>query len=246
MNLFLSDLLKRGVLAQTSIKNIDSLVLTKPKSILITKQVQAEIKSRYSVSSEIGGVMAMRVLDGGSMVTDTVYFFENTQSDPSKYSPNYTQYHKAIAQIVANKQLPFLFHTHPTKLGISSYDYQRAKFYLTSSYADRDVSFTPVNYQGSNLVLPQCIFVGDARFTGGLGVSMYSGNIFPLSFNRFGQGEILVLEAVAVVAFFTLIIERKYNVLKVLLPVLAIVIIYYLYHRPKYVLQPSGDILITV
>jgi hypothetical protein len=245
MNSFISSLLNKGVLVKKTVKGSEVLVLSDKKSILITKPVQEQIKVKYPVSSEIGGVLSVKVLDDTNLVSTGVYFFDNTQTDPSKYSPNYTQYHKAISKIIAANELPVFFHTHPTKLGIKSYDSQRVKFYLTSSLPDRDVSFLPLTVDNDSVLLPSMIFVNDERFTGGLGVSMYGGYIFPLSFGRLNNTEITAAVLLSIITFLILL-ARKYDALKWLLVAGSIVVIYYLYHKPKYVSQSNGDILITV
>lgn len=245
MNTFVKSLLDRKVCTIKNINNVDCVVLTKPVSILIPKNIQERIKAVYPIGFEIGGCMSMKFLEGGSLVATDLYLFRNTQSDNSKYSPDYQQFYKAVQLIAANNELPFFFHTHPLQLGINGYDYQSANFYLTSSLQDRDASFYPVAYGDVSLVMPQTIFVRDERFTGGLGVGMYSGDIFPLSFNRLGNVEIIALEIVAFIVFVA-ILNDKMKVLKFAFIALAIVVIYYLYHKPKYKSQENGDLLITV
>ena len=85
----------------------------------------------------------------------------------------------------------------------------------------------------------------DQRFTGGLGVSMYGGYIFPLSFGRLNNTEIVATVTLATTVFLILL-SRNYKALKWLLVAGAFVVIYYLYHKPQYVSQSNGDILITV
>lgn len=245
MNAFVKSLLDRKIVSRKTINDVDCIVLTKPTSILITKSIQERIKAVYPVSSEIGGCISMKVLEGGSLASTNVYFFRNTQTDSSKYSPDYSEFYRAVQLIQANNELPFFFHTHPTKLGINGYDFKSANFYLTSSLQDRDASFYPIMYSDVSLVMPQSIFVRDERFTGGLGVGMYSGDIFPLSFNRLGNVEIIALEIVSLIVFVTLL-NKKYSVLKFSFLIVAIVIVYYLYHKPKYTSRENGDVLITV
>lgn len=245
MNAFVKSLLDRKIVSIKNINNVDCIVLTKPTSILITKSIQERIKAVYPVSSEIGGCISMKVLEGGSLASNDIFFFSNTQTDPSKYSPDYSEFYRAVQLIQARNELPFFFHTHPTKLGINGYDFKSANFYLTSSLADRDASFYPIQYSDISLVMPQTIFVRDQRFTGGLGVGMYSGDIFPLSFARLGNVEIIALQITALIVVLGLS-NRKYGVLKFLFIVLAVVVTYYLYNKPKYKSLENGDILITV
>jgi hypothetical protein len=245
MNSFIYNLFERKILREQSVKGVKTLVFSDTKSFVITKEVQEQIKEKYPVSSEIGGVVSFKVLDGTNLVSTGVYFFDNTLSDPSKYSPNYTQYHRAIAKIIGSNELPVFFHTHPTKLGLKNYDSQRAKYYLTSSLPDRDASFIPLKVDNEPVLLPSLIFVRDERFEGGLGVSMYGGYIFPLSFARLNDTEITALYGLSVVAILILI-YKKYNALRWVLIAAALVVVYYLYNKPKYISNPNGDILITV
>lgn len=241
---FIQDLQAKKTIELTDINGVQSFVLTNKKSISITKAIQQEIVKRYPVGSEIGGVISMKVVDN-SLISSKVYFFDNTQTDTSKYSPDYNQYNAAIDEVFRNKELPFFFHTHPTKLGIKTYDYKAANFYLTSSLQDRDASFSPTNYGGTDVVMPNIIFVSDVRFEGGLGVGMYGGNIFPLSFNRLGNVEIIALELLSIIAFIYLL-KKDLQPFKWLGIVFAVVVGYYFYNKPKYNHLANGDILITV
>lgn len=243
MNSFIKSLLDTKVLEVVSLKGKNTYVLTSDKSITLRNDVIEKVKANYTATGEIGGVFGVRVINENQLVAEDVYFFDNTLNDPSKYSPDYQQYRKAVTEIVQGRRLPFFFHTHPTKLGISSYDGKRAYFYLTSSFADRDASFFPYSIDGIELVTPSLILVSDARFTGGIGVSMYGGNIFPLSFARLRDAEITILQISIGVAFLALI-ARKRNVLALMLISVLVVLVYYLINKPSYTHLPSGDIII--
>ena len=243
MNSFINSLLDSKVLEVVSLKGKNTYVLTTNKSITLRTDVIQKIKAQYTATGEIGGVLGVSVINENQLVAVDVYFFDNTLNDSSKYSPNYDQYHKAVNQIVQNRKLPFFFHTHPTKLGISSYDSQRAYFYLTSSFSDRDASFFPYNIDGLELVTPSLIFVSDARFQDGIGVSMYGGNIFPLSFARLRDSEILVLQGSIVIALLALIYKKR-NVLALMLIFALAVLVYYIINKPSYTHLNNGDIII--
>lgn len=243
MNSFLKGLLDNKVIEIVSLKGKESYVLTSNKSITLRNDVIQKIKAQYTATAEIGGVLRVRVINENQLVAVDVSFFDNTLNDPSKYSPNFQQYHKAVNEIVRGNDLPFFFHTHPTKLGISSYDSQRAYFYLTSSFADRDASFFPYKVDGLELVTPSLIFVSDARFQNGIGVSMYGGNIFPLSFARLRDSEILVLQGSIVIALLALIAKKR-NVLALMLISVLAVLVYYIVNKPSYTHLSNGDIII--
>lgn len=245
MNQFLQSLIDKKILNYRTVNGSESLVLTRTKTVTLTKDIQERIKARYPESKEIGGVVSVKFSSDGFCATTDVFFFSNTQTDPSKYSPNYQEYHKAIALILAREELPLFFHTHPTKLGISSYDGKRAAFYLTSSIQDRDASFFPLSVGQIDIVLPSLIFVSDKRFTNGLGVSMYGGYIFPLSYARLSQQEISALYVLGVL-FLLFIFIKKVKVLKGLGIAAAFIVLYYLYTKPSYKQQNNGDILISV
>jgi proteasome lid subunit RPN8/RPN11 len=245
MNPFIQNLITKGILRTKTVKGAETLVFTRTKTVTITKDIQERIKARYPESREIGGVVSVKFTNEGYCNTTDVFFFDNTQTDPSKYSPNYQQYHKAIATIIAREELPLFFHTHPTKLGISSYDGRRASFYLTSSIADEDASFFPLSVGNTELILPSLIFVSDKRFNNGLGVSMYGGYIFPLSYAKLSQQEITSLWILGVM-FLLFTFLKKLNVLKGLGVLAGCVIVYYLYTKPSYKQQINGDIQISV
>jgi hypothetical protein len=245
MNSFIQSLIDKNILNYRTVNGADSLVFTKTKSVTITKDIQERIKARYPESKEIGGVVSVKFSSEGFCASTDVFFFSNTQTDPSKYSPNYQEYHKAIATILAREELPLFFHTHPTKLGISSYDGNRAAFYLTSSIQDRDASFFPLSVGQIDIILPSLIFVSDKRFNNGIGVSMYGGYIFPLSYSRLSQQEISSLYILGVL-FLVFTFIKKIKVIKGLGIAAAFVILYYLYTKPTYKQQNNGDIIISV
>ena len=245
MNTFIQSLINKKILNYRTVNGAETLVFTREKSVTITKDIQERIKARYPESSEIGGCISVKFTSAGFCATTDVFFFDNTQTDPSKYSPNYQQYHKAIATILAREELPLFFHTHPLKLGISSYDGKRETFYLTSSIADRDASFFPLSIGQTELNFPSLIFVSDKRFNNGMGVSMYGGYIFPLSYARLSQEEISSLYILGIL-FLLFLLIKKLKVVTGLGVAAAFVIIYYLYTRPTYKQQNNGDIIISV
>lgn len=233
------------MLRYKTVNGAETLVFTRNKTVTITKDIQERIKARYPESREIGGVVSVKFTNEGYCHTTDVFFFSNTQTDPSKYSPNYQEYHRAIATILAREELPLFFHTHPTKLGISSYDGKRAVFYLTSSIQDEDASFFPLSVGNTELILPSLIFVSDKRFNNGMGVSMYGGYIFPLSYAKLSQQEISSLWIFGVM-FLLFLFLKKLKVLKILGVCVGLVFIYYLYTKPEYKQQINGDIQISV
>jgi hypothetical protein len=245
MTPYIQTLIKQGILRYKTVDAVETLILTKTKSVTLTKDIQERIKAKYPQGSEIGGVIAMRFFNENNCASTDVFFFDNTQTDPSKYSPNYQQYHKAVQTILARDELPMFFHTHPTKLGISSYDGRRAAFYLTSSIQDRDASFFPLSVGQQDIVLPSLIFVSDERFNNGIGVSMYGGYIFPLSYSRLSQQEISSLYVIGGL-FLLFLLIKQVKVLKGLGVLAGLVLVYWLYTRPKYQQQSNGDINISV
>ena len=217
--------------------------LNKPVSILLGAGVLSSIKSKYPQNSEIGGVIWVKPLNQKTLISENVTFFRNVQNNPSKYSPHPDDYYQALLAIQNGGYLPILFHTHPTSLGISSYDGKRVRFYLTSSLQDQDSSFYPVEMSGQNLVMPQAIFVGDQRFTNGIGVSLYNGYLFPLSVAKLSTGEVW---SIGIAVLLLLSVGVKYTrSAYFIVAALIFTLGAYEYFRPKYQEQ-NGNILIDV
>ncbi len=217
--------------------------LQKPVSIVLSSGVLSLIKSRYPENSEIGGVIWVKPLNQNTLISENISFFRNVQNNPSKYSPHPDDYYQALLSIQKGGYLPILFHTHPTQLGVSSYDGKRVRFYLTSSLQDQDSSFYPVEMSGKSLVMPQAIFVGDQRFSNGIGVSLYNGYLFPLSVAKLSTGEVW---SIGIAVLLLLWVGVKYTrSVYFIVAALIFTLGAYEYFRPKY-REQNGNILIDV
>lgn len=234
---------KSGFLMKRVEKGKTIYTLQKPVSIVLSTGVLGLIKSRYPQNSEIGGVIWLKPLNQNTLISENVTFFRNVQNDASKYSPHPDDYYQALLEIQKGGYLPILFHTHPTQLGISSYDGKRVRFYLTSSLQDQDASFYPVDFQGKSLVMPQAIFVGDKRFANGIGVSLYNGYLFPLSVAKLSTGEVW---SIGIAIALLLLVGTKYTrATYIIIGSLIFVLGAYEYFRPKY-REELGNIKIDV
>ncbi|MFY7828236.1 MAG: hypothetical protein ACOVQ4_13995 [Flectobacillus sp.] len=233
----------QGFLQQRNESGKAIYTLEKPVKIILSNGVLEAVKKRYPKNSEIGGVIWVKPLSQKVLISEDITFFRNVQNDPSKYSPHPDDYRTTLAEIEKSGYLPILFHTHPTQLGLSSYDGKRVRFYLTSSLQDQDSSFYPVSFSGKSLVMPQAIFVADERFTNGIGVALYNGYLFPLSLAKLTSGEIWSI-AISVLLLFW--VGTKYvRASQFIIASLIFVIGAYEYFRPKYS-EVSGNIEIKV
>lgn len=232
-NSIIDKLLKRGDVKYRS----TSVVLARPINIVVKSTVINEVKSVYEASREHGGLLMMKPAENrGSFVIDSLLIMPNVSNDPSVgFLPDANAMTAATLGILNSGALPIVFHTHPTKLGISGYDSKRASWYLNGSHADKTIARRVQTLEGYDIVLPEVIAVADNRFKDGVAISFYEGGILPHSFSSITTAE-WIAGGLALIAMY------KYG--RSLLLVVLLVVAYEEYRRPKYTTLSNGDLLV--
>lgn len=146
--------------------------LKTPISVVIPRDVIADLKLIYLPNYEKGGIMAASVYGRGLIIKQ---FFEvpNASINSYSYSPNASAFVNRYNYILEQGFLPIVIHTHPTKIGLSHYDSRQPMMYQNSSSADRKIARNGII---DLLRMPEAIFVADNRLEGGFSVNFYSGD----------------------------------------------------------------------
>ena len=226
-------LLQIGSLKQRA----NSIVLARPVSIVVRANVLNEIRSVYEPSREHGGILIMKpAASRGEFVIDSVLVMPNVSNDPSVgFLPDAAAMTAATLGILKAGALPIVFHTHPTKLGINAYDSKAVTWFLNGSHADRRIGRTVQTLEGYSITLPEVIGIADERLVNKIAISFYEGGILPHSYSAITTAQ-WVAGGVALLAMY------KFG--KPLLVLLALVVAYEEYRKPKYTTLPNGDMLV--
>ncbi len=219
-------------------KTFKGYQLTKPLTITVTKTVISKLSSIYVNNQERGGLLALNPVTKNIALINSMIVLENISGSNTGFVPNQTVFDKAVKEILSNGCLPMVFHTHPTVLGYNIYDNRKQNFYLRASAPDRKISKQEI-VDGTDLFMPECIFVKDKRFKEGYALAMYGGGILPNGFSRLSA-----LEFIAVGASLLSVYFKKF-ITPVLLGSTAVIISEET-NRPKYKLDSLGNYIISI
>jgi hypothetical protein len=157
--------------------------LKRPLEILVQNSAIEQLKNIYTPNGENGGLLVLipSIDENGRKLFLCKQFINipNESLNATNYQPNNFRFEAAARAIFAAGNIAVPIHTHPTNIGLESYDTKRANFYLKSSKADRSISFAG---QLDIIETPEAIFVSDPRFDKGYKLAFYSGNVFPDSY----------------------------------------------------------------
>lgn len=208
--------------------------LVRPLKIIIKRSVLDSLSKIYKPSYEEGGLLESKAIGGGTLIVDFFHLVKNKSILSYSYSPNAKEFQNKIDDIIGRGNLPFAIHTHPIKLGIDTYDNNRAKFFIRPSKADKYIARDGITPYFN---FPEVIYTKDVRLNNGFGLSFFTGFIFPASNVGISVSSWLFLGS----GILGLAIKNKS-----LTFLSGIAILLDLFRRPNYKLLASGDMEISL
>lgn len=209
--------------------------LARPLKINFSYSIINQLKAIYKPDREKGGIFEFIAVQS-ELVCVKFHEIPNGAVNSTSYNPNKIQFDKTVDEILLRGNLPMAVHTHPTAIGLHSYDTKNAKFYLKSSRPDRLIADQTID---DNLVMPEAIFVKDERFGTGYGLAIYEGGIFPYAISAISDTQIVVAGAAGILLALN---KLSRNALYLIAGVFTVEF----FRRPKYEYDAQGNLKVSI
>lgn len=170
-----------------TIKEVEYARLNAPGEFTYSKNVITKLRNAYDPEQEKGGLICVQPIEHNGKLTytaiDVIFVTNVAKNKRTSYGADHAELEKAYIQTLNNKQLPFLFHTHPTLNEGDNIMMQGMNFLyqLNTSLADQSLTRWGFRYNGVNVRLPQLLVVENSK---ALFIGMYGGLIAPLCFTQ--------------------------------------------------------------
>ena len=196
MENFIANLHSKGFLEIKSENGENIFYLSTPCRFRIEANIVSDLKNKYIVDEEIGGVLwAKPIIVNEEKVyrIDKVSYIRNTIEDKPRndhrkksnaYRPDLTDLENVLHKNFSQEYLPLRFHTHPVK-GLDFID-SLTKTLLQSETSSQDQSSSSIPYDIENikLLLPRGLIVGNDIFKEDIFIGFYNGFVAPLDFEQ--------------------------------------------------------------
>ncbi len=188
-----------GYLKKTIINNEEIYHLKTPCRFRIAEDIVSELKNKYCVDEEIGGILwAKPSIDAGENTysVNKVTFIRNTIEDTLRtdhrnksnaYLPDNKIFHDEVQKIIFQGFLPFKFHSHPVKGSGFLQTLTNTNFVSETSDQDIFESSFFYNFGKEKLLMPRCLIVGNDLSSKDLFIGLYNGFVAPTSFEESKQ-----------------------------------------------------------
>lgn len=209
--------------------------LARPLNIKFSAGIINELRAIYAPNREAGGLFEL-IATESTLTAVKFHEIKNGALNSTSYNPPKKAFDAKIAEIIGRGNLPMAVHTHPTKIGLHSYDSKREIFYLKSSRPDRLIADKNI---ASGLVMPEAIFVKDERFGTGFGLAIYEGGLFPYAISALSDTQLVLIASSAGLLSLG---KLTRNALWLILIWFGIEFI----RRPRYDYREDGSLVVTV
>lgn len=206
--------------------------LKKPVSFKITQEVISVLMREYNSQYEKGGLLIGKPIENENLILiDKVVFIKNIHPEPEHFFRfEQTSYKTVCQNALEDGNLPFIFHTHPTKEENLILEQQNFLQQINTSLQDRKVSYLPISIGEEKLLLPDVLIVGNGTTANTLFIGFYNGKIAPCDFTKHKE-EVGFENMESLVEKGKNFYQKDIN--KIILAVLAILLIFMLIKAPK-------------
>ena len=156
--------------------------------VVIPGEKSRELTRAYDPMFEKGGLLLASIHKKGDLVIlllEDIVFIPNISKNPhNSYMTDMGQFMKAIDAAFAQRRLPIIFHTHPTKSTNIIEEVRKYHLQMETSIMDRCASLISHPFPGGRLRLPEALVICNSSLSKGLFIGFYGGLVAPLQFKN--------------------------------------------------------------